>query len=154
MTTKNRTKSRAFAMKFIFQALNQPDKMNDYITSSNGDEFLDALEDFRESYTVPDSEHEENQIDEQSFQFAKKLIQGSFTHWQEINQKVEEKLHQSSKLLDKIDQAILILAFFEMKWEDTPFQVVINESVELAKTYGKEGSAGLVNGVLDVLSRD
>jgi len=52
--------------------------------------------------------------------------------------------------LDPVEKAILRLATLELVERfDTPFKVVINESIELAKTFGAEESHKFVNGVLD-----
>lgn len=50
--------------------------------------------------------------------------------------------------INKIDLAILHLAIYELKNEDTPPKVVIDEAVELAKEFGSESSGSFVNGVL------
>lgn len=51
--------------------------------------------------------------------------------------------------INRIDLAILRLAVFELIIEkDTPFKVVADEAVEMAKKYGSEASSGFVNGVL------
>lgn len=50
--------------------------------------------------------------------------------------------------INKIDLAILHLAIYELKNEDTPPKVVIDEAVELAKEFGSESSGPFVNGVL------
>lgn len=52
-----------------------------------------------------------------------------------------------------IDRNILRLAIFEMLFgQKTPVKVVINEAIELAKTFGSESSSRLVNGVLGVVA--
>lgn len=50
--------------------------------------------------------------------------------------------------INKIDLAILRLAINELESSDTPKKVVVDESVELAKSYGSESSSSFVNGVL------
>lgn len=72
---------------------------------------------------------------------------------------------QKSKELDKIiqpiapdwpldqiartDRIILRMSLYELKYvEDTPIKVVINESIELAKSFGGENSSKFINGVL------
>lgn len=51
--------------------------------------------------------------------------------------------------MGRIDLAVLRLAVFEIqKDEDIPVKVAINEAVELAKKFGREESAGFINGVL------
>jgi N utilization substance protein B len=47
-----------------------------------------------------------------------------------------------------IDRNILRLALFELAAGDAPYKVVINEAVELAKTFGSDSSARFVNGAL------
>jgi len=51
--------------------------------------------------------------------------------------------------INKIDLAILRLAFFELLIQKKePAKVIIDEAVELAKEFGSENSAPFVNGVL------
>jgi N utilization substance protein B len=52
-----------------------------------------------------------------------------------------------------VDRNILRLAICELNFFDTPPKVVINESVELAKTFGSEASSKFVNGVLGTVFR-
>lgn len=52
----------------------------------------------------------------------------------------------------KIDLAILRLAAWELLCDkSTPAKVVIDEAVELAKSYGNEHSAKFINGVLGTI---
>ncbi|EKD79929.1 MAG: transcription antitermination protein NusB [uncultured bacterium] len=53
--------------------------------------------------------------------------------------------------INKIDLAILRVATDELLHSDTPPKVVIDEAVEIAKTYGTESSASFVNGVLGTI---
>ncbi len=56
--------------------------------------------------------------------------------------------------LAAVDRNILRFALYEMRSMDTPAKVVINEAVELAKTYGGEESGRFVNGILGTLHRE
>ncbi|MFN4150397.1 MAG: transcription antitermination factor NusB, partial [Candidatus Sericytochromatia bacterium] len=48
-----------------------------------------------------------------------------------------------------LDRNIITLAVIEfLNYEHTPYQIVINESIELAKKYGSEESPKFINGVL------
>lgn len=52
--------------------------------------------------------------------------------------------------LGQIEKAILRLATFELSQrDDVPYKVTINESIELAKTFGAEDSHKFINAVLD-----
>ncbi|MGL4299874.1 MAG: transcription antitermination factor NusB [Candidatus Neomicrothrix subdominans] len=54
-----------------------------------------------------------------------------------------------------IDRAVLRLAVWELtERPDIPTAVVLNEAVELAKTYGTDDSGSFVNGVLATLADD
>ena len=56
--------------------------------------------------------------------------------------------------LDPIELAILRLASYELSHcLETPYRVVINEAVELAKLYGATASHKYINGVLDQLAQ-
>ena len=50
--------------------------------------------------------------------------------------------------VSKINLSILKLSIYEMLYTETPYKVVINEAVELAKKYGEEQSSSFVNGIL------
>jgi N utilization substance protein B len=55
--------------------------------------------------------------------------------------------------LDPVEYAVLMLGTFELSQHiEVPYKVVINEAVELAKTFGGEDGYKYVNGVLDKLA--
>ncbi len=57
--------------------------------------------------------------------------------------------------VDNVERAILRIGVYELKYRpDVPYRVVINESVELAKTFGADQSHKYVNGILDKVSFD
>ncbi len=52
--------------------------------------------------------------------------------------------------INNIDRNILRMAMVELRHlPDVPVKVVINEAIELAKTYSTEKSSSFVNGILD-----
>ncbi len=71
---------------------------------------------------------------------------------------IDELISGSSKgwKLDRISRlilAVLRLSVFEMKYcEDVPFNIAINEAVELTKEYEPESSPAFVNGVLNAIA--
>jgi N utilization substance protein B len=57
--------------------------------------------------------------------------------------------------LSPIERAILALGAWELKYRlDIPYRVVINEAVEVAKSFGGTDGFKYVNGVLDKLGVD
>src|SRR5262245_60896310 len=53
-----------------------------------------------------------------------------------------------------VDRNILRLAVWELTHTDTPPKVVIDEAIELAKSFSTEQSPAFVNGVLDAVLKD
>ena len=79
------------------------------------------------------------------------------TRFEQISEKlgeIDELINKESKGWDtgrigKVELAILRLAIFEIKFDDSiPTGVAINEAVELSKKFGQDGSSAFVNGVL------
>lgn len=94
------------------------------------------------------------------------LFAESFTHQKnipELVQDIQKQIDEINKIIvesaptwpidkiNKIDLAILHLAIYELKNENTPPKVVIDEAVELAKEFGSESSGSFVNGVLGTI---
>lgn len=50
--------------------------------------------------------------------------------------------------INKIDLSILRYSVYELITKDTPYKVIIDEAIELAKEFGSEASPSFVNGVL------
>ncbi|MBK9607436.1 MAG: transcription antitermination factor NusB [Betaproteobacteria bacterium] len=62
-------------------------------------------------------------------------------------------LDRAPAALSPIEHAILLLGAYELQaMIETPYRVVINEAVELAKVYGGTDGHKYVNGVLDKLA--
>lgn len=72
---------------------------------------------------------------------------------QNINNLINSHLKgYSPERVYKIDRAILATAIAEMIfYKQTPYKVVINEAVEMAKKYSTEKSYSFVNGLLKTL---
>ncbi|MCP8464111.1 transcription antitermination factor NusB [Pseudomonas sp. ZM23] len=62
-------------------------------------------------------------------------------------------LDRALEEVDPVELAILRLATYELRNRlDVPYKVVINEGIELAKTFGATDGHKFVNGVLDKLA--
>jgi N utilization substance protein B len=71
-------------------------------------------------------------------------------HCHELDAQVAPHLDRAIDEVDPVERAILRLGTFELEFHpEIPFRVVINEAVELAKTYGAEHGHKYVNAVLD-----
>ena len=73
----------------------------------------------------------------------------------ELDELYKKHVSQLKDHVDPIETNILRIATYEVQHHlEIPYRVVINEAVNLAKTYGAEDSHKFVNGVLDPLSRE
>ena len=78
------------------------------------------------------------------------ILFGVATNWIEIDQTFEPYLDRNREHLDPVSRAVLRLSTFEMLYSiQVPYKVVINEAVNLAKTFGPEDAFKFINGVLD-----
>ena len=66
---------------------------------------------------------------------------------------MQPNLDRPLKELSPIERGILLLGAYELAHQpDVPYKVVINEAVELAKSFGGTDGYKYVNGVLDKLA--
>lgn len=95
---------------------------------------------------------EDEKLEEDDDKFVFEIISNFKQNREELTKKIEENLkgYEISRVY-KIDLALLYLALVEVDYIKTPNSVVINEVVELAKTYSTEKSPKFLNGVLSTL---
>lgn len=88
--------------------------------------------------------------DENTMNYMKDIVDGIEKNISKIEEKISENLKKDWKIerISKINLVLLKLAIYEILYTETPFKVVINEAVELAKKYGDDTSPNFVNGIL------
>ena len=70
-----------------------------------------------------------------------------------LSEQLQPCLDRPIEQLSPVERAVLLVAAFEFKHHiDVPYRVVINEAVELTKTFGGSDGYKYVNGVLDKLA--
>ena len=84
-------------------------------------------------------------------EFADELIEGTLDELEVIDPVITKATKNwSISRMEPIDRNVLRIAVYELMFrKETPFKVVINEAVELAKKFGTPESKAFVNGVLD-----
>lgn len=113
--------------------------------------------DFRDNPNVVEIfERHLNNIDEdpENTEFAKELADKTRKEVKGLDSNIEK--YAPDWPIDQvaiIDRNILRMAICELSDFDTPPKVVINEAIELAKTFGSETSSKFVNGVLGSVYR-
>jgi N utilization substance protein B len=71
-----------------------------------------------------------------------------------LDKHISPLLDRELNSLDPVERALLYLGTFELANRiDIPYRVVINECVELAKTFGATDGHKYINGVLDKLAK-
>lgn len=86
-------------------------------------------------------------------EYFHQILHGVPARKSEIDASFEPFLDRLLDEVDPVELAILRLAVFELTDRlDIPYRVVINEAVELTKSYGATDGHKFVNGVLDKLA--
>jgi len=82
------------------------------------------------------------------------LMRGALTKLTELEKHIQPCLDRPFKELSPIEASILLLSTHEFaNSPGIPYRAIINEAVELAKTYGGTDGHKYVNGVLDKLAK-
>jgi N utilization substance protein B len=81
------------------------------------------------------------------------LVRGVVDRAAALDASLQPFLDRPARALSPVEHALLLIGAFELSASpDVPYRVVINEAVELAKTYGGTDGHKYVNGVLDKLA--
>ena len=84
---------------------------------------------------------------------AEALVRGVLAREAELKALIAPCLDREFGRLSPVERAILYIGAFELAAQpETPFKVVINEAVELGKSFGGTGGHRFVNGVLEKLA--
>lgn len=78
------------------------------------------------------------------------LLRGVTTNVERLDQAISPHVDRPLDDIDHVEKAILRVAVFELSdCQEVPYRVVINEAIELAKSFAADDSHKFVNGVLD-----
>lgn len=104
----------------------------------------------------PSLDEEAADVSEELRQFANGLVKGTIATVAEIDALLAAHAHNwRLERMAVIDRLVLRLAAFELRSEpETPAKVIINEAIELARTFSGEEAVPFVNGVLDAVRKD
>jgi N utilization substance protein B len=113
----------------------------------------------RDAPPSPEDEHADAVpdvvVDEHGRVFANALVAGTVGRVAEIDGLITA--HLKNWRLERtaiIDRLVLRLAIYELLTEtDTPPKVIINEALELARTFSGEEPVPFINGVLDAVRK-
>ncbi len=91
-----------------------------------------------------------NLKDNNTIEYMEQIAKGVSENREEIEELISHNLKAGWTInrVSKVDLVLLKLAIYEIKYNELPYKVAINETVELAKKYGSDVSANFINGVL------
>jgi transcription antitermination protein NusB len=85
--------------------------------------------------------------------FVESLLRGVLDRADELRGLISPHLSREFGRLSPIERAILYIGTFELAAHpETPFKVVLNEAVELGKSFGATDGYRFVNGVLEKIA--
>ena len=129
----SRRRAREFALQAIYQWL---------LNESAADTLLAQL---REQKEFPKADQA----------LAEALLRGVIANADALRELLTPFLDRRMKELSPVEHALLLLSAFELRdHADTPYRVIINEAIELAKSFGGTDGHKYVNGVLDKLAAE
>ncbi|WP_394174889.1 transcription antitermination factor NusB [Thalassotalea litorea] len=77
------------------------------------------------------------------------LLRGVAANVSGLDEAIRPHVDRPLEDIDHVEKAILRVAVYELSQDDVPYKVVINEAIELAKSFAADDSHKFVNGVLD-----
>jgi N utilization substance protein B len=124
----NRRKSRELVMKSVYRGLvNQIDITQIKKDIQDDPDFIRADQDLYEE-----------------------MLSGVFKNIDSLKQEIESYIDRSYEELSPIELSIIYFSLYELKYSlSVPYKVVINEAVEIAKTYGGADGYKYINGILN-----
>jgi N utilization substance protein B len=131
MIKTDRRRSREFALQGLYQwqlAKTDPAAITRHLAEAKGFDKIDA-------------------------EYFKALLEGAIAAAPETEQAVASLIDRPLARLSPVERGILLLAGYELAHQpEVPYRAVINEAVELAKSFGGTDGHKFVNGVLDKLA--
>ncbi len=135
----NRHEVRKEVFKAVF--------MNEFYNTEEMDKAIDVFLKGRDNADEEDlAKNNKTPEDEQYIKAKSEDIIAKITEIDEmINKSVDG---WKTTRMAKVDLTLIRLALYEIKYENIPVGVAINEAVSLADEFGTDSSAGFVNGAL------
>lgn len=129
--TSDRSRARRYAVQALYE----------WQVSGN------AVKEIEQQFLI---EHHTRKFDRPYFN---ELLTGVSGQVEELDAQISPLSDRPYDEVDIVEKAILRLGCFELKNRiDIPYRVVINEAIELTKTFGADKAHRFVNGTMDKLA--
>ena len=97
-------------------------------------------------------EHQTRKFDRPYFN---ELLNGVCDEVEALDEEISPLADRPYKEIDIVEKAILRLGCYELKNRmDIPYRVIINEAIELTKTFGADQAHKFINGTMDKLAEN
>lgn len=97
---------------------------------------------------------EEERLKDAQKSYFNELFHGIPKSLDVIDEALTQFVDRPVEAIDPVERAILRIGVYElMNRLDMPYRVVLNESINLAKCFGADGSHRYVNGILDKVAQ-
>jgi transcription antitermination protein NusB len=97
---------------------------------------------------------EEDRLRDAQKSYFNELFHGVPKNLAAIDQALNQFVDRPVETIDPVERAILRIGTYELLHRlDMPYRVVLNESINLAKCFGADGSHRYVNGILDKVAQ-
>ena len=92
----------------------------------------------------------------ESRRYCETLVRGVKSRLAELDAEIEKHSENwTVKRMSVVDRNILRIAAYELMYcSDVPYKVIIDEAVELAKTFGTDESGPFINGIVDRIRKE
>jgi N utilization substance protein B len=97
------------------------------------------------------TEQDMGKVDQSFFQ---NTLKGIIRNIDEIKAEIDPLMERSTFAVGEVEKAIMMIGVYEFKnYLETPYKVILNEAIELAKQYGGDGAHTFINGTLHKASK-
>jgi len=97
------------------------------------------------------TEQDMGKVDQNFFQ---KTLHGIIDDMEQIRAEINPLMERSTYAVGEVEKAIMMIGVYEFKNHmETPYKVILNEAIELAKQYGGDGAHTFINGTLHKASK-
>lgn len=144
----SRNRARRYALLALYQWQLGRQSIAEIVQHFYNDElWIEAIDRGLAGYTDDDPLPKQHRFDVQLFDG---LVRGVVEHIEEIDDYLKQFLNRSLSSIDPVECSILRLAGYELLHsQHLPTAVILNEAIELTKTFGAEQGHRFINGVLD-----
>lgn len=171
-----RRRAREFAVQALYQAQLNSNRSNPEIAQQVYDEInklkneiLEGLradlEELRENENVGQEEIQSlendfhttlqrlDSVQETATELFRSIFFGAQNQKDALLDLIRPHLDRDENSINPIERAVLLMAAYELKeMPQTPYPVIINEAIEVTKTFGGTDSHRFINGILDKLA--